>query len=171
MRRRGDKEEMGGSIGGWWQADAGDWCSLLAECRCASPGPGSQVCGAEEHMKLWSYIKNLTRLITAWQLARCRAQVSRHRVWHVTPPSWTSVTIVFIWSYMWCRFCIKCLHYLLFCRDINLLPISSQWPIEMLEMLPSLTFGTHLIYLESILNSPTFCNKNSGSDGNLKSFI
>ena len=41
----------------------------------------------------------------------------------------------------------------------------------MLEMLPSLTFGTHLIYLESILNSPTFCNKNSGSDGNLKSFI
>ena len=171
MRRRGDKEEMGDSIGRWWQADVGDGCSLLAGCRCASPGPGSQVCGAEEHMKLWSYIKNLTRLITAWQLARCRAQVSRHRVWHVTPPSWTSVTIVFIWSYMWCRFCIKCLHYLLFCRDINLLPISSQWPIEMLEMLPSLTFGTHLIYLESILNSPTFCNKNSGSDGNLKSFI
>ena len=100
MRRRGDKEEMGGSIGRWWQADVGDGCSLLAGCRCASPGPGSQVCGAEEHMKRWSYIKNLTRLITAWQLARCRAQVSRHRVWHVTPPSWTSVTIVFIWSHV-----------------------------------------------------------------------
>lgn len=100
MRRGGDKEEMGDSIGRWWQADVGDGCSLLAGCRCASPGPGSQVCGAEEHMKLWSYIKNLTRLITAWQLARCRAQVSRHRVWHVTPPSWKSVTIVFIWSHV-----------------------------------------------------------------------
>ena len=157
-------------IGIWWQADAGDWCSLLAGCRCASLGPGSQVCEAEEHMKLWSYIKNLTRLITAWQLpgAGPRCLGTGCDTWHLRHESQSQLCSL---DLMWCRFCIKCLHYLRFCRDINLLPISSQWPIEMLEMLPSLTFGTHLIYLESILNSPTLCNKNPGSDGNLKSLI
>ena len=163
--------EMGSFIiARWLQADAGDWCSLLAKCRCASPGPGSQVCGPEEHMKLWSYIKNLTRLITAWQLpgAGPRCLGTGCDTWHLRHESQSQLCSL---DLMWCRFCIKCLHYLRFCRDINLLPISSQWPIEMLEMLPSLTFGTHLIYLESILNSPTLCNKNPGSDGNLKSLI
>ena len=53
--------------------------------------------GTYEAMKLYQESNKTNYSVTT---ARCRAQVSRHRVWHVTPPSWKSVTIVFTWSHV-----------------------------------------------------------------------